>query len=767
MKKNYNFINNYKIELIVILILLLISIGIYYFYKKYNSYENFTTSTIDDWRQLGIDIDGKAAGDYSGHSVALSGDGTVVAIGSPFNSGKVRVLEWINNSWEQRGLDFNGDYTNMLGYSVALSKNGTIVAIGAPYGGHDNNGHVKMYQWLNGKWENLGDTIIGKRPEYCSGTSIALSDNGNIIAITAGVLSSYTIINSGYVNIYKLGNDNKWYPLGNEIMGKYARGKTGASIALSSDGMTIAISTPENNSAGASVYRLYNNIEWKQLGNNIYNESSVWYVSLSSNGNIVALGKNGGDNSNIVKIYHYINVGWEPLGGDIIDNYSYVNNSSRIVSLNSNGTIIAIGARFNDNSGLSPGHVRIYHLINNLWKKYGNDINGEAVDNRFGHSVALSSDGKIVAIGAWANGANGSNSGHVRIYTAPAPINCIGEFVNTGDCSKTCGGGIQTKTYTITTPAQYGGTSCPNLNGDTQTQPCNTQPCPINCSGEFGPFSQCSKTCGGGTQTKTYAITTPAQYGGAPCPNLNGDIQTQSCNTQPCPIDCEGSYGEFSQCSKTCGGGTKTKPYEITTPAQHGGTPCPISPPINETCNTQPCPIDCEGYFITTEKCSKECDGGKETIKYVISQEGKNGGKECEYTDGYTDRVDCNIFECANTLDTPYYKRFKPLEYNKDRSYYWRSDKLVEEGIRRNQDDLKQIQNLQTSFESETDEKKKKELQDELDLYKWRDNILETKDNNTGLSRDKRDIITDYYPEEIGQPRVWMERHSHIPDYSY
>jgi len=136
-----------------------------------------------------------------------------------------------------------------------------------------------------------------------------------------------------------------------------------------------------------------------------------------------------------------------------------------------------------------------------------------------------------------------------------------------------------------------------------------------------------------------------------------------------------------------------------------------------------------------------------------------------QMTEEYFTLLDNNIND--NTLDTPYYKRFKPLEYNNDRSYYWRSDKLVEEGIRRNQDDLQQIQNLQTSFESETDEKKKKELQDELDLYKWRDNILETKDNNTGLSRDKRDIITDYYPEEIGQPRVWMERHSHIPDYSY
>ena len=340
---------------------------------------------------------------------------------------------------------------------------------------------------------------------------------------------------------------------------------------------------------------------------------------------------------------------------------------------------------------------------------------------------------------------------------------CVGSYGKFNECSATCGGGTRTKTYEITTSAQHGGAPCPT--SPQITEPCNTQPCPIDCEGSYGEFNECSATCGGGTRTKTYEITTSAQHGGTPCPT--SPQITEPCNTQPCPIDCEGSYGEFSECSATCGGGTRTKTYEITTPAQHGGTPCPISPPINETCNTQSCPIDCIGTFSTIEKCSKECGGGKETIKYVISQERKNGGKECEYTDGYTDRVDCNIFECTNTLDTPYYKRFKPLEYNKDRSYYWRRDKLVEEGIRRNQYDLQKIHNLQTSFENETDEKKKKELQDELDLYKWRDNILETKDKNTGLSRDKRDIITDYYPKEIGQPRVWMERHSHIPDYSY
>ena len=50
--------------------------------------------------QLGSDINGEAASDYSGYSVSMSSDGTIVAIGSPYNdgngsnSGHVRVYEY-------------------------------------------------------------------------------------------------------------------------------------------------------------------------------------------------------------------------------------------------------------------------------------------------------------------------------------------------------------------------------------------------------------------------------------------------------------------------------------------------------------------------------------------------------------------------------------------------------------------------------------------------------------------------------------------------
>ena len=120
-----------------------------------------------------------------------------------------------------------------------------------------------------------------------------------------------------------------------------------------------------------------------------------------------------------------------------------------------------------------------------------------------------------------------------------------------------------------------------------------------------------------------------------------------------------------------------------------------------------------------------------------------------------------------SVLDTPFYAQFKELEYDKNRKYYWKRDKLVEEGIRRSKDDEIEIAKVQSLFDKETDYDKKKILQDELSLFKWRANIFELKDTKTGISREKRDIITDYYPEEIGLHRPWIERHSHLPNYSY
>jgi hypothetical protein len=55
-------------------------------------------------RQLGADIDGEVAGGYSGWSIAMSSDGTVMAVGAPYDdgsaldTGRVRVHQWSGGS---------------------------------------------------------------------------------------------------------------------------------------------------------------------------------------------------------------------------------------------------------------------------------------------------------------------------------------------------------------------------------------------------------------------------------------------------------------------------------------------------------------------------------------------------------------------------------------------------------------------------------------------------------------------------------------------
>jgi hypothetical protein len=82
-------------------------------------------------------------------------------------------------------------------------------------------------------------------------------------------------------------------------------------------------------------------------------------------------------------------------------------------------TIVAIGARFNAGNGNNSGHVRVYQYNGSQWVQIGLDIDSEANGQQSGWSVSLNSDGTIVAIGAIYNNendGNGTNSGHVRVY---------------------------------------------------------------------------------------------------------------------------------------------------------------------------------------------------------------------------------------------------------------------------------------------------------------------------------------------------------------
>ncbi|NJN30805.1 MAG: hypothetical protein HC824_10580 [Synechococcales cyanobacterium RM1_1_8] len=108
------------------------------------------------WSQLGSDLDGEAPGDSSGWSVSLSEDGNTLAVGAPNNdgsgnnSGQVRLYRYDTNSgsgsWSQLIRDLDGEAAgDGSGYSVSLSGDGTALAIGAPNNNASDTGQVRVY----------------------------------------------------------------------------------------------------------------------------------------------------------------------------------------------------------------------------------------------------------------------------------------------------------------------------------------------------------------------------------------------------------------------------------------------------------------------------------------------------------------------------------------------------------------------------------------------------------------------------------------------
>ena len=95
-------------------------------------------------------------------------------------------------------------------------------------------------------------------------------------------------------------------------------------------------------------------------------------------------------------------------------------------------------------------------------------------------------------------------------------------------------------------------------------------PAPVDCVvSSWSAYGACSASCGGGTQTQTRTVTTPAANGGAACPALS---QSQACNTQACQ----------SQAPVTTPGGTVnagiTGGSFVTTQAA-----TPTNPPVGQS----------------------------------------------------------------------------------------------------------------------------------------------------------------------------------------
>eukprot|EP01083_Nonionella_stella_P128336 388871_1 len=288
------------------------------------------------------------------------------------DAGQTRIFEYKTEEWTQRGRDINGEFEgDASGFSVALSDNGDVIAIGSPHNA-EGAGHVRIYEWAQrGKdigWMQRGEDIDGDKYDSL-GKSVSLSSDGNIVAIAG----------RKQMRVYKW-MDGGWKRRGDDIpMVIYLR-------------------------------RLIRDKEYTETYES-YEVSSA----LNSNGDIVAFASLG-----YVRVFEYDEdeEKWEKRGDDLaVIDYPIKRLS---VSLSSDGDTVAVGGVEFTEYEVGIRNVRVYVYDADGWKQRGDDI--DAV------SASLSSDGNVIAVKAYP-------TGNVRVYEYESGCDAVDIDVFLGSCS--------------------------------------------------------------------------------------------------------------------------------------------------------------------------------------------------------------------------------------------------------------------------------------------------------------------------------------------
>ncbi|MEN9803321.1 MAG: hypothetical protein RIS41_168 [Actinomycetota bacterium] len=348
----------------------------------------------ETWSSFGSPIVGNDTNNYSGASIALSADGSTLAIGEPgYNRdrGRVVVHTRSGNTWTEVGTITVSVRDSFAGTSVALSGDGSTLAIGVP-GYDDGRGQALVYTRTGNTWTQIAD-IIGSTLFDSAGESVALSANGQTLAIGA----PYNDSGRGKVLVYARDGDT-WASIGN-IAGSAASDRAGKSVALSADGQTLAIGAPEHNgSFGQLLVHTRNGNTWTQTSSitgTAVSERVGRSFALSADGQTLAIGipRYANDRGKIV-VYTRTNNTWAETSsiiGDVAEGQAGTS-----VALNADGTIIAYGSPYTCRQN-SSGFISVKILRDNQWVDRDGDLVWEGFEHGLGNVVALSANGDFVA----------------------------------------------------------------------------------------------------------------------------------------------------------------------------------------------------------------------------------------------------------------------------------------------------------------------------------------------------------------------------------
>jgi hypothetical protein len=181
----------------------------------------------------------------------------------------------------------------------------------------------------------------------------------------------------------------------------------GRSVSISGDGTRVALAAPLNDGTAllAGHVRVFEKDiygYWNQLGSDIDGDAYADYfgtsISLSDDGNRLIISSPFHDSySGHAKVFEYSSInGWEQLGSDIDGDFEEYLGAS--VSINGDGSVIAVGVTKDVGSCPYSGTVRVYQYSSGNWQQKGDDLNGFGACDRFGSDVSLDDYGDRIAV---------------------------------------------------------------------------------------------------------------------------------------------------------------------------------------------------------------------------------------------------------------------------------------------------------------------------------------------------------------------------------
>ena len=330
-------------------------------------------------------------------------------------------LPWFVDTLQRRFIPETST-SQKYGQSVAISADGNTIAVGSP--DDTPSGSVSVYiRHADNIWTQQASRLIGSRgtPGAQQGCAVALSADGNVLAVGGKGCTS----NSGSTWLFIRDAAGVWKQQGDKLVGTGAVGysQQGCSVALSADGLTLAVGgSADNSNMGATwIFSRNSSNEWVQHGTKLIGSESKdqalqgCSVSLSSSGDILAVGGSG-DSMGMGSTWVFTRMSgvWVQMTEKLVGDAGKTASQGTSVALSGNGKFLAVGGI---SDGSMAGAVWMFiRKVDNGWMQFGEKItcDGALDPSTQGSALALSGDGLTLAI---AGSNDNSGTGTAWLFT--------------------------------------------------------------------------------------------------------------------------------------------------------------------------------------------------------------------------------------------------------------------------------------------------------------------------------------------------------------